>query len=109
MDLAFTILFILTLIYEAVALWAKRRGDTISEKTVSLREWRKPLGRVIFDSFYVWYGYHIIIDPYVGNPGPSASWIDLVIVAMVAIGTVLWWGLGQRPWETRIDPPTPKG
>lgn len=103
-DTVFAVVFVLVLAYEVIALVRVQRNDTISEKTVLLRHWREPLGRMLFDSFYIWYGYHIFIDPYVGDPRPSASWIDLVIVSMVAIGTGLWWALGRDLPDAETGP-----
>ena len=85
MDLAFAVLLVAVVGYEGLALYFKRKGDTISEHTWDVR--RFLWGRIGVDSLTTWLLWHLTIDPVVGVEG--ASPFDLIFVGL-GTGWALW-------------------
>lgn len=92
MDAFFNLVLVLVLLYEGVAIWTKRRGDTISEKSWDARDFL--WGRILIDTLIVWLLWHITIDDTFFMPGPS--WVDLLIV-----GGAVYWAWWSYQWENQ--------
>jgi len=88
METIFIIVLIAVAGYEGVAIVNKRRQDTISEKSWSLRN-RSLWGRMGVDTLVIWLLYHIVIDDTVGVAG--TSYIDLAVVAGAIGWSVFSW------------------
>ena len=82
MTVVFLILLAAVLIYEAAALWTRRRGDTISEHAWDLRIAWPVYGGLLLDVLTVWLVFHINLDQLFGRTG--ANWWDLLLVAVTA-------------------------
>lgn len=82
MDAFFNLVLVLVLTYEGIAIWTKKRGDTISEHSWDLRDYL--WGRIVVDTLLIWLLWHITVDDTFFIQGPS--WVDAIIV----VGAIYW-------------------
>lgn len=83
-----TALLLAALLYEMVAIFNKKRGDTISERNWDVRDYSW-WSRMILDTFLVWAFWHLLVDDAFFIQGPS--WVDIVIIVIAAAISLWTW------------------
>lgn len=96
--IAWLAILAIILVVETVAIFNKRRADTLSEQIWWLRT--KWWGRIILFPLWSWLSYHFFLEP--SSVALHTWWDDWALVGLTLVGTAAFAAVKKPEQEERL-------